>query len=348
MKEKIFLGVTKDGTQRICRSTNYNYNFNIENGELCRWGEKFEDDPDQAPAPEILDIEVTTKCKGVNNKLCSFCYKGNTPDGENMSFETFKTILDKMPPLLTQIAFGADAQCESNPEIWEMMNYARLKKIVPNITVAQISDETADKLSTYCGAVAVSYYGDRNACYESVKKLTDRGMKQINIHVMVSNETKQNVYDVLLDSKNDSRLSKLNSVVLLSLKKKGRGTKFTPMKQNDFSEIIKYCFDNNIAFGMDSCSACKFIEAIKNYPENIQKNAELFTEPCESSLFSSYINTNGMFYPCSFTEGTEGWETGLDVVGCENFIDDIWNHEKTKEFRKKLLDKNRNCPIFEV
>ena len=81
------------------RSKGYNYQFDKETGFFARWGVKKEDDPQMAPTPEILDIEVTTKCTGITtpdgkNHLCKFCYKSNTPDGNNMLFETFKKILD--------------------------------------------------------------------------------------------------------------------------------------------------------------------------------------------------------------------------------------------------------------
>jgi hypothetical protein len=174
---------------KVLRSKNYNYSFNKTSGFFARWGEVTSDDPDFSPfGPEILDIEVTTICKGVpslNGKKtpCSFCYKSNTPNGKNMSFEKFKAILDKFPvvngvPVLTQIAFGADSEATSNPDLWSMMEYSRSKDIIPNITVANISDETADKLAKYCGAVAVSRYDNKDVCYDSVKKLTDAVLRK--------------------------------------------------------------------------------------------------------------------------------------------------------------------------
>lgn len=97
MKKKKIL-IADNGKQKFVRSGFYNYNFSYENGNFERWGKTKEDDPQIAPFPEILDCEITTKCNGVGGKLCSFCYKGNTPKGHNMSFETFKNIIDKMKP----------------------------------------------------------------------------------------------------------------------------------------------------------------------------------------------------------------------------------------------------------
>lgn len=161
------------------RSEHYNYNYDKASGYFMRWGKTSEDDPQFSPfGPEIWDCEVTTICGGISKQgPCRFCYKGNTPIGMNMSFDTFKRTFNKFPKVLTQIAFGADAKCESNPDLWKMMEYAHLNGIVPNITVAEISDDVADNLAKYCGAVAVSYY-DKDTCFDSIKKLTDRGMKR--------------------------------------------------------------------------------------------------------------------------------------------------------------------------
>jgi MoaA/NifB/PqqE/SkfB family radical SAM enzyme len=314
---------------------------------FARWGRTKEEDPNYCIyGPEILDIEVTTKCLGPAGKPCPFCYKSNTPNGTNMTFDTFKTILDKMPKTLTQIAFGADAQATSNPDLFKMMEYARSKEIIPNITVADISDDTADRLVKLCGAVAVSRYADYNICYNSVKKLIDRGLKQVNIHFMLSKETFEQAFDVIDDYRNDTRLNGLNAIVFLSLKQKGRGVKFNSVTQEEFKELIEYAFDNDTPIGFDSCSAHKFLNAVKDR-ENY-KQLEMLAEPCESSLFSAYIDVDGFFHPCSFASGTDQWKEGLDVVGCKNFISDIWNNERTIKFRNNLLKCKRQCTIYTI
>ena len=69
-----------------------------------------------------------------------------------MSFDTFKKIFDRLPRNLTQLAFGADAHCKSNPDIWEMMSYCRTNgknEVIPNIAVADIDDETELTSSEY-------------------------------------------------------------------------------------------------------------------------------------------------------------------------------------------------------
>jgi MoaA/NifB/PqqE/SkfB family radical SAM enzyme len=342
--------IAEDKNVKVIRSPDYNYNFNKKNGYFERWGKTEEDDPQFSPfGPEILDIEVTTKCFGPGGKLCKFCYKSNTPAGKNMSLETFKTILNKMPKSLTQVAFGADAQATSNPDLFKMMEYCRTNEynqIVPNITVADISDSTADNLSRLCGAVAVSRYSDKELCYNSVKKLSDRGIHQTNIHAMISQETLEQAIETIQDYKTDPRLAHLNAIVFLSLKKKGRGERFTPLTQEQFKSLVDLAFELKVPFGFDSCSCNKFIASIKD--RDNYKELCISAEPCESSAFSSYVDIDGKFHPCSFTGEDKSFGEGLDVVNCTSFNKDIWNNPKTVEFRKSLLKCGRSCPIYEV
>lgn len=342
--------IAQKGDIRVLRSPEYNYNFNTATGQFARWGKTFDHDPVMAPFPEILDLEITTICKGPANKLCPFCYKGSSAHrGENMSLDTFKAIIDKMP-WLTQTALGADAHGTTNPDMFPMMEYARSKGIVPNLTIADVSDEVADKLAAVAGAVAVSVYKHAgvDVAYDSIKRLTDRGMTQVNIHIMLSAETYDHVIRVIKDSKTDPRLEKLNAIVILGLKTKNRGKKFNGVSREQYKELVNLCLENEVPFGFDSCSAPAFIDAVEGHEKFEQ--FKMMAEDCESTLFSSYIGVDGKFYPCSFTEHEQGWEQGIDVLTAKDFIKDVWMHPRTVEFRSALIgnkDKNgcRNCPV---
>src|SRR5208283_5840830 len=93
----------EDENVKKVKSPFYNYYFRKSDGFFARWGAKKEDNPQFSPfGNEILDIEITTICNGVKPvegaaHPCRFCYKSNTPNGKNMSFDTFKAVLDKLP-----------------------------------------------------------------------------------------------------------------------------------------------------------------------------------------------------------------------------------------------------------
>lgn len=189
-----------------------------------------------------------------------------------------------------------------------------------------------------------------NLCYDTVKRLTDRGMKQVNIHAMLSKQTFGRVKDILSDYLTDPRLQKLNAIVILSLKKRGRGENFDPVSKEEFKEVVDFALTHNIPFGHDSCSAGKFRDAVTNYPN--YESMLTHVEPCESTLFSQYINVDGKFYSCSFCENSPSFPEGIDVVSCNDYVKDIWNHPKTNEWRNNLLSKREtgdwSCPVYEV
>ena len=358
MEQKI-IGI--DGSEAVFINTptslrikgkDFNHFFAKKDGYSATWGKSIKDDPDYSPfGPLIADIEITTICSGPRNERgvrvpCSFCYKANTPNGTYMSFETFKKLFDKLPKTIGQIAFGVDAAAESNPDIWKIFEYCRKNWVVPNLTVADVSDEVADKIAKYAGACAVSVYDNKEVCYDTVKKLTDRGMTQVNLHWAYHSRNYTKITEIVEDIKNDPRLSKLNAIVFLALKQKGRGVGFTPLPFHKFKEMVEFVMESGISYGFDSCSCTNFLKAVKDHPNYEQ--FLMLSEPCESLAFSSYIDVNGNFYPCSFCENIPDWEEGISVINCEDFIKDIWASPRSLKFRENLLKCGRSCPVYKI
>ncbi len=335
----------KDNNQAIFNSKDYKFIFKKTTGFFARWGETTKDDGKlELGLPEIADIEISTACK----QGCAFCYKSNTTKGENMSLDTFKTIFSKLPPTIGQIAFGI-TDIDANPDMWDIFDHSRANGVIPNVTIngSNMTPVLYDRLVNTMGAVAVSVY-DKDTSYGAIKELTDRGMKQVNIHKMICLENFEETKQVLNDYLTDPRLTKLNAIVLLSLKPKGRAeNRFHKLPQDKFNELVHFALNNNIPLGFDSCGCHKFLKSIEGIEE--YKKMESFAEPCESTIYSSYINVDGYFFPCSFAEN--GNENGLSVVECNDFLDDIWYNEKTNEFRKKAIECRNckvSCSLFEI
>lgn len=325
-----------------CVSPDYNYHFNMKSGEFHRWGKTLKDDPVCGPV-EIMDIEVSTVCNGIPDigsttaTPCSFCYKANTKVGENMSFETFKNVFDKLPKTLTQIAFGI-GDLSANKDLVKMFDYCRNNEVnpgvVPNLTINGwgLTDEWVAILAKHLGGIAVSAYANKDVCYDAVKKMTDAGIAQTNIHKVISNESLESCYDLIDDAVNDPRLVNLKAIVFLTLKPKGKRNKWNTLKDvNAYRELIEYAFERNIGIGFDSCSAKTFLAAMKDHPR-FEQFCQL-SESCESTLYSAYIDVKGHLYPCSFTEGEGTWKEGIDVTAVANFDKEVWNHPKVVKFR---------------
>ena len=283
------------------------------------------------------------------------CYKNNRNiPATNMPLEVFADILDKMPKTLTQVAFGITG-VQTNPDFIPMMRYCRDKGILPNFTLSGIdlTDELAKEISEVAGAIAVSaYQTNKNVCYDTIKKFTDYGMNQINIHIMVSKETLPFVYEVLNDRLTDSRLEKMHAIVFLGVKPKGRAKNtHHPLTKAQYKKLVKTAITSGVTFGFDSCSAPKFEAAIKmmEMSPNLKEGMIESSESCESSLFSSYINVYGEYWHCSFSE-EEPNQNFVDVTQVKDFIAQVWYSPAVVEFRNKSIasTKNgcRNCTVF--
>lgn len=310
--------------------------------------------------PNIADIEISTKCKGVSiggNKPtpCKMCYKSNTNNGKYMSTEDFTNIIDKLSPMCCQVALGIGNI--DQPNLFEIMDVCIDRGIVPNITINGygMTDDIYDKLSDKCGAISVSYY-DKDLCFNAIYELaTVRGMKQVNIHAY----TAENTYDTLLqlidDLQTDVRVKDMNAVVLLQAKLKGNAllNGHKQLNQEKFNILSQKLLKSGLSYGSDSCGAFKTIESFKDEP-NI-KEIEDSVMSCESTIESVYINVDGNYYPCSFSEGVDinglDWKQGISVLDCNDFIKDIWFHKRTRQFSKSVLECRKcrkSCPIYEI
>ena len=354
------------------KSTPFNMYFRKSDGFTAKWGESFDDDPAFNPyGNEIADIEITKACRGIRvlengeksskRMVCNFCYKKNVPNGTYMNFDTFKKVFDKLNEgkTMTQIAFGVDAEAseELNPDIWKIFEYTKENGVTPNVTVADITPYTAEKIVSLCGACAVSaYQHNKNCCYDSIKLLLDEAKRQnkkfaVNIHIMISKETLSFVHEVVEDYLTDERLKGMNAIVFLSLKQKGRGEHFNKISKTEFKELVDKCFEKNVRFGMDSCSANKFLHSIKD-KENYEELSS-YVENCEKMLYSLYINDEAKLFPCSFMEKEGDWKDGIDMTNIENFSKDVWYSDKVKKDREislKCIECNgcNSCAYYDV
>ncbi len=348
-------------TDKFIWSDDYKLTFNKKNGFTARWGKTQEDDPQYCPyGPEILDLEISSASEDdwnnmselqiVTNHGChgvgcrQFCYKANKQGGSvHMSLDTFKQIMDRMPKTLCSIAFGVLSPIEQHPQVWEIFEECRNRGVIPNVTINQkVSDEVADKLAHYCGAVAVSVNPrNKEIAYDTIYRLSYFGeMNQVNIHIVLSNDSVDFIKEVVDDMKSDMRLAFMNALVMLSFKDKACTHAMTPISTLAYREVVDYCQQAKVNFGFDSCGANVFTEVC---PELAQ-----FAEPCESLLFSAYIDVNAKLYACSFTEKMGMWQEGIDVLAHDTFLE-IWNSEKVQQWRDLLIGLNgRSCPEYTI
>lgn len=354
-------------THKTITSKNYNMTFNKKTGYSISFGPTPDEDPvSECPVgPVLADIELSSAAdddidnvtpmhvidnKGCCGKFCKrFCYKQSKSNKTMyMSIDLLKKILDKFPKSLCQIAYGI---CSVNhPIVFQALEETRKRDIVPNLTISgddNITNEVALKLSKLCGAIAISVNTEnKDNAYNIIKLFSqDFGMSQINIHVVVAEETADFVKSVCDDMKNDNRLSKCNCVVLLSFKNKANVKSFSSVTQETYTDIISYYLDNNCSVGADSCAGCAFQKAIANR-KNKNELEQCITN-CEATLESVYLNVFGKVFACSFLENRGMWLDGIDILKYNNFMD-VWNHPQVQKWRQTLLATKRGCPEYKI
>jgi hypothetical protein len=243
------------------------------------------------------------------------------------------------------------------PNLFELMDVCIDRDIKPNVTINgdRMTSELYDNLAKRCGAISISYY-DKDLTFNAVHELaTVRGMKQINIHYFLAEETFDQGMQLIDDIKSDPRMTNFNAIVFLSAKLRGNAERnhYHTLSQEKYNIIAQKALNSGINTGMDSCSACKTLIA---YKDNDNFNLiEQSVEKCESSVYSVYINKSGHYFPCSFSEGIESapgnWTTGISVLDCNSFMDDIWFNKKTRTFSDEVVrcrKCNKSCAIFDI
>jgi hypothetical protein len=326
------------------KSENFNEIFDDSNGLCITWGKTKDDNPVMNEfGPSLLDVELSTICHGPAGVPCSFCYKSNNEHGYTMTLSTLNKILSKLPRTTHQIAYGIG---DIYPELWDALKLTRSYGIVPNLTVngANMTDDNVKNLASLVGACAISHYSN-DICFDAVKKLTDAGLKQTNIHKILSEQTIQSCFDLVDSAENDPRLTKLNAIVFLAVKPKGKRNTLTPLRDlGMYKKLMDYAREKKIGFGFDSCSAPSVLKST-------DEKYHTYVENCESTLFSGYFSVanegnDAEFFPCSFTQGTTSsgdWTHGIKISEVNNFHDDIWYNPKVVAWRNKLLGSSSNC-----
>lgn len=330
----------------------YNYFFSKINGFTCRFGKELSDDPTYCPlGPEIADIEIGAgACPKINGKNCAFCYKSNGGTvSYNMKLDEFKKLVDFMPKNLSQIAFGITG-VYSNPDFFDIMSYAKSIGISPNYTTNGVDlDEAAiDKTLELCGRIAVSCYeGAKEICYDTLKRVGERAKAlnkkfPCNIHIVLSKDTYGHVMDVLNDAK-EGKIENLGAIVILRIKPVGRAKMLDCVIPKEYYDnIVKFCLDNNIKFGFDSCGAKQVERVLHDIGRDDLINC---CESCEAVKFSSYFSYKGLFSSCSFCETNPNILHDLDPFQFSNFTD-FWNSLKDLRFPTNCACES--CPYYNL
>jgi len=358
--------ILENKTQKRIQSPAYNLFFDKQTGFTARWGVTKEDDPPYSPAPEILDLEISEVISAdqkvespyhiytddICNRNCPFCYKRNNRGGitKHLNLDGVKLILDKMRQpnggyLLTQVALGITSS-DSHPQLFEIAAEFKNRQICCNLTCNGVgfTDDLAQKYVKHFNAIAVSVNSrNKEEAYNTIQKLTTLGCKQTNVHFVIAEESFEEAKQLIGEVATDTRLKNLNAVVLLAFKDKQKTGVYMPIKSVDrYRDLLRFAESRRVKIGLDSCSGPVYLSTIRGDKDE-KKLAEV-VETCCACRFSSYISCNMDYFPCSFLEGVEEWETGLNLTKVSNFSE-IWDSARVEDYRKYVIGcGEKRCP----
>ena len=336
-------------------SHTYHCFFSKLDGFNLRFGKTIDDDPECCGlGPEIADIEIVTgSCPKVNSENCRWCYKNNTSaPGKVMTLEQFQEVISRFPINLSQVALGITG-VKSNPYLKDILIYLRKLGIIGNLTLtgADLDDEMADVLCQYCGACAVSCYDKaKDLCYNTIKRLHDNAKEKfnrdmhLNMHIVIADFSMAHVMDVLNDIK-DGKVPGLRSIVMLHAKPVGRAKNLDcNLSKENLTKVIKFCLDNNISFGFDSCNGHNVQDILMEMGKSELCGS---IEPCESSRMSIYCSVEGKITPCSFVEHVYE-NSAIDLLNTDAMVKDVWMTDKMLNAFRNCTKCSKSCPIYSL
>ncbi len=286
--------------------------------------------------PSLIDIGIMGHCKhGLSGKCLlsgTQCYQsGSVKQKPNMPFEDYLKIMKEAEGKVWEVALGGCGDPDQHENFEDILIATRDHGIVPNFTTSGMSmtDEIAKISKKYCGAVAVSEYG-QDYTYRAIDTLNANGVKT-NIHYILG----ENTYKSILRKLDTGFYNGdgLNAIIFLLHKNVGLGQKNNVLTMEHAKEFFEYIDSNRFEFkiGFDSCSA----PAIVNLCKSI--NPDLF-DTCEGGRFSCYITADMIATPCSFDQELK-W--GYDIK--ESSLLDAWKSIQFSSFRNKLSGSCGGC-----
>lgn len=310
--------------------------FYVRSG-IFRDGKETEEDPFMAGFPELLDVGIMGHCthglSGLCRKTGVECYQdGWRMEQPNMEVEDFLTIARQCDGHVYQFALGRRGDPDQHEAFEDILKICREYHIVPNFTSSGLGFDGSviELCRNYCGAVAVSWYGQPYT-ERAIRMLTEAGVKT-NIHFVLSRSSVKQARDFICREAPDG----VNAVVFLLHKPIGIGRRENMLLWND-SDLreLYHCIDTQrfpFKIGFDSCSIPGLIHSMKNV--NMQS-----MDTCEAARWSAYVTPDMKLLPCSFDNQDERWSVDLR----QYTIAEAWNSSVFEQFRGSFREACPDC-----
>ena len=290
--------------------------------------------------PMDAHFALTTRC----NLFCKGCYTTTVADKKcDMDFEKAKRIIDNLSKMnVFSISFGG-GEPTLYPRLFELAEYARSKKVLPNITTngVNMNAELAPKMKVF-GNIHLSLHAmkDINHLERAVELLEKAGVKQIGLNLLLSTDTIPNIESIFKWAKEQ----RFQRVLCLRYKSTGKNKDISDMSIDDnygdvFREILRWGKKYKLKV-MTDCSA---MQELLSYEKISKKLLYYFdTNGCQGGNAYIAITVEGGVKPCSF------WSEAF--FDAETMTQKDWlNNEKIVAFRNALHSENcKSCKHFKL
>lgn len=315
------------GDLKIIRYDGQHYQvlFNSKTGAFIRIEDNGYEEPFWCKeGPELIDLSITNYC----TRECEFCYRQSNRKGKHLSLKDIQNIVKQAKEIgVLQIALGG-GNPNQHPRFVEILRLIRESGIVPSYTTngLGLSDDILQATSTYCGAMAVSFYPpyDLDDYTRLAQKIKSYGIR-LNLHVILMQDTIEMMTKWLSES--PRLFENLNAIIFLNYKPIG-GSKHNMVKDMNLLKAFFVAANKckSVKIGFDSCS----MSGIVRWMSNVKPE---FLESCEAARFSAFISEDMKMYPCSFMVGT-------DMFGDlhRQSLKDIWYESKAfRNYRNRIF-----------
>jgi len=287
--------------------------------------------------PNWIAMDVTNIC----NLKCPLCPTGLNKSKSKkimMPFDNFKTIIDKLPSSIKLILLCDFGEPFLNPNIFEMINYIKKRKILTKID----SNFNIKKDDKFFKNIIISGLDILNISLDGCsQKIYEKYRIGGNLNLVISNIKRLVKIKKKLKSKNPKitwifMVNRFNEHEIEKAKEKTKeiGINFRIKKMG----LSDQCIDIKLDQDIEERKRC-WLPRNKKYIRKCYSGKyklPLYKSPCHHLFDTLFISANGNVLPCCYLSNES---LSFGNILKESF-EDVWNNNKYK-YSRSLFSYNK-------
>jgi len=285
--------------------------------------------------PETINIDLTDRC----NLSCIMCALKYLPKTESdMSYNDFCKIVDIFSDIgVSGFRFTGMGEPLINPHLPEMLKLCKSRGFQTEVWTNGTLGEVLQKIMGLLDTIVFSVDGATDKSYESIRTGSNFNETKKNISNFCHNNLQTRTYiSYVITNIN------INETYLMPILCKELGVKNLNLKSLrymypyvEINDHNKYIVSLETRQMLD-ISKLSFIAKENQIQLHFEQNSPLW-RTCTAPWTQTNISHNGWVTPCCVMQDFNYIEFGNIFL---TDFDDIWNSNKYREFRRKLLSRD--------